>query len=82
MALEISRVCEDLIAIKDQFDDNGDLIDAILEDDKAEELLIALGMAIAYQVGAITLNKTGEKHLKLSLQELDHIMECIGEEES
>jgi hypothetical protein len=79
MELQIPRVCADLIAISDQFDINGDLTDSILENDKAEDLLVALGMAIAYNQGVITLNKTGEKNLRFALQELNQIIECVGE---
>ena len=79
MELQIPRVCADLIAISDQFDTNGDLTDSILENDKAEDLLVALGMAIAYNEGVITLNKTGEKNLRFALQELNQIIECVGE---
>ena len=75
MSQSISKVCEQLIEIKDQFEENEDLVEAIFGKDNAEDLLIAIGMAIAYTEGAITLNNIGENHLKTSLEELNQIAE-------
>ena len=79
MSQSISRVCEQLIEIKDQFEENEDLVEAIFGSDIAEDLLIAIGMAVAYTEGAITLNNTGESHLKTSLKELNQIAEEFAE---
>jgi len=43
--------------MKDQFEENEELLEAITGSDNAEDLLVAIGMAIAYTEGAITLNK-------------------------
>lgn len=75
MSSTISKVCEQLVAIKEQFEENEELVEAITGSDNAEDLLIAIGMAIAYTEGAITLNKTGESHLKTSLEEINQIAE-------
>ena len=69
MSSSIAKVCEQLIEIKDQFEENEELVEAITGSDNAEDLLIAIGMAIAYSEGAITLNKEGESHLQTSLGE-------------
>lgn len=75
MSSTISKVCDQLIEIKDQFEENGELVEAILENENSEDLLIALGMALAFNEGAITLNRSGEKHLKAALTELNEICE-------
>lgn len=75
MGSSISKVCDQLIEIKDQFEENEELLEAITGSDNAEDLLVAIGMAIAYTEGAITLNKIGESHLKTSLQEINQIVE-------
>jgi hypothetical protein len=75
MSAAISKVCEELIEIKDQFEENDELVEAITGSDNAEDLLVAIGMAIAYTEGAITLNKKGESHLKASLEEINQIAE-------
>lgn len=79
MSSSISKVCDQLIEIKDQFEENEELLEAITGSDNAEDLLIAIGMAIAYTEGAITLNKTGESHLKTSLEEINQIAEELGD---
>lgn len=79
MSESLLDVCERLIEIKDQFEDNEELVEAIVASDNAEDLLIAIGMAIAYTEGAITLNKTGESHLKTSLEEINQIAEEFGD---
>ncbi len=73
MNAALSNACEILIEIKDQFDENQELVDAILASDNAEDLLIAIGMAIAYTEDAITLNKLGESHIKTAARELKEI---------
>ncbi len=75
MSAAISKVCEELIEIKDQFEENDELVEAITGSDNAEDLLVAIGMAIAYTEGAITLNKKGENHLRASLEEISQIAE-------
>jgi hypothetical protein len=75
MGSSISKVCDQLVEIKDQFEENEELVEAITGSDNAEDLLIAIGMAIAYTEGAITLNKKGESHLKASLEEINQITE-------
>jgi hypothetical protein len=75
MGSTISKVCDQLVEIKDQFEENEELLEAITGSDNAEDLLIAIGMAIAYTEGAITLNKKGEIHLKASLEEINQITE-------
>ena len=79
MSSSISDVCEQLIEIKDQFEDNEELVEAITASKNAEDLLIAIGMAIAHTEGAITLNKKGEDHLKASLAEIKQIAEEFGD---
>ncbi len=79
MSLSISMVCDQLIEIKDQFEENEELVEAITGSDNAEDLIVAIGMAIAYTEGAITLNKTGESHLKTSLKEINQIAEEFGD---
>ena len=75
MSASLSDVCERLIEIKDQFEENEELVEAIVASDNAEDLLVAIGMAIAYSENAITLNKTGEAHLKSALKALNVIAE-------
>ncbi len=75
MSAALSKACETLIEIKDQFEENQELVDAILASDHAEDLLIAIGMAIAYTEEAITLNETGERHIKAAAKELIEIAE-------
>lgn len=79
MSQSITKVCEQLIEIKDQFEENEDLVEAVFGNDNAEDLLIAIGMAVAYTEGAITLNDTGESNLKTALEELNQIAEEIAE---
>ena len=73
MSALVSKSCERLIEIYDQFDENIELVEAILASDNAEDLLIAIGMALAYSEGAITINKIGENHLKAAAIELTDI---------
>lgn len=75
MSASVSKACETLMEIKDQFEENEELVEAILARDNAEDLLIAVGMAIAYSEAAITLKKTGESHLKTMAKELTEIAE-------
>ena len=79
MSSTVSKICEQLIEIKDQFEENEDLVEVIFAKDNAEDLLIAIGMALAYTEGAITLNNIGESHLKTSLEELNQIAEEFGD---
>ena len=79
MSSSISNVCEQLIEIKDQFEENEELLEAIVASDNAEDLLIAIGMALAFSEGAITLNKIGESHLESSLKALKEISEEFGD---
>lgn len=74
MSSSIEDVVETLIGIKDQFLENDEILQAVLEHDDSEELLIALGMADALSAGVITLNKTGEKRLKSTLKELEQLL--------
>jgi len=78
MSAALSKVCERLIEIKDQFEET-EIVETISASDNAEDLFIAIGMAIAYSEGAITLNKTGENHLKISCKELDQLVEEFEE---
>lgn len=79
MNSSISNVCQQLIEIKDQFEENEELLEAIVASDNAEDLLIAIGMALAFSEGAITLNKVGETHLESSLEALKEISEEFGD---
>lgn len=79
MNSSISNVCQQLIEIKDQFEENEELLEAIVASDNAEDLLIAIGMALAFSEGAITLNKVGETHLESSLEALKEIFEEFGD---
>lgn len=83
MSASLSNVCERLIEIKDQFEENEELVEAILGSENSEDLLIAIGMALAYSESAITLNDIGESHLKSALKALNVIAEEFrgGEEE-
>lgn len=74
MSSSISKVCDSLIEIYDQFEENEEIVDGISASDNSEDLFIAIGMAIAYVEGAISLNKKGETHLKKSLQEISQIV--------
>lgn len=74
MSSSIEDVVETLIGFKDQFLENDEILQAVLEHDDSEELLIALGMADALSAGVITLNKTGEKRLKSTLKELEQLL--------
>ena len=75
MSSSIEDVMESLIGIKDQIPENEEILQAVLEHDDSEELLIALGMADALSAGVINLNKTGEKRLKSALRELEKLLE-------
>lgn len=79
MISSISNVCQQLIEIKDQFEENEELLEAVVASDNAEDLLIAIGMALAFSEGAITLNKVGETHLESSLEALKEISEEFGD---
>ena len=79
MSQSISRVCEQLVEISEQFEENEELVEAIVGNDNAEDLLVAIGMAIAFTEGAITLNKIGENHLKVSLDQISQIAEEFAE---
>lgn len=79
MSSSISKVCDQLVEIKGQFEENEELVEAITGSDNAEDLFVAIGMAIAYTEGAITLNKTGESHLRNSLKEINQIAEEFGD---
>ena len=81
MSSAVSKVCEQLIEIKDQFEENEELLDAIVASDNAEDLLIAIGMALAFSEGAITLNKIGESHLESSLEALKKISNEFEDDE-
>ena len=81
MSSSISNVCEQLIEIKDQFEENEELFEAIVASDNAEDLLIAIGMALAFSEGAITLNKVGESHLESSLEVLKKISNEFEDDE-
>jgi len=70
-----ANTCKQLIEIRNQFVENADLVEAIFSREDVEDLLVALGMAVAYSEGAITLNTTGEKHLMSSLEKLNEITE-------
>lgn len=73
MTSSIEEICEQLIQIQEQFEDNVELVEAITESEHAEDLLIAVGMAIAFKQGAITIDTKGEKHLQNSLEEISQI---------
>jgi hypothetical protein len=79
MSSSISKVCDQLVEIKDQFEENEELVEAITGSDNAEDLLVAIGMAVAFTEGAITLNEIGENHLKVSLEEIIQIAEEFGD---
>ena len=81
MSSSLEKVSERLLEIRDQFEENEELVDAIVASDNAEDLFIAIGMAIAYSEDAITLDKKGEAHLKTSLEELDKIIQELEEGE-
>ena len=81
MSSTVSKVCEQWIEIKDQFEENEELLDAIVASDSAEDLLIAIGMALAFSEGAITLNKIGESHLESSLEALKKISNEFEDDE-
>ena len=72
---------EKLIEIGNQFEENSDFLDAVIEHDDGEDLLVAIGMAQAFSNKAITLKDHGEKHLKKSLETLEEIMQDYEDEE-
>lgn len=74
-------VVERLIEISNKFEDNSDLLDAVIEHDDGEDLLVAIGMAQAYSNEVITLNDKGKKHLKKSLEVLEEIMQDFEDED-
>jgi hypothetical protein len=82
LSTSTSSVCEQLIEIKDQFEENEELFEAIVASDNAEDLLIAIGMALAFSEGAITLNKVGESHLQSSLEALKKILNDFEDEDN
>ena len=82
MSTSTSSVCEQLIEIKDQFEENEELFEAIVASDNAEDLLIAIGMALAFSEGAITLNKVGESHLQSSLEALKKILNDFEDDDN
>jgi pyruvate/2-oxoacid:ferredoxin oxidoreductase alpha subunit len=81
LSSSIPEICDQLIEIKDQLEDSEELVEAILGNDNAEDLLVALGMAAAFTEDAITLNKKGEAHLKASLKELKALSENLDEDD-
>lgn len=81
MSAALSQACDALIETKNQFEENQELVDAILAGDNAEDLLIAIGMAIAYTEGAITLNQIGERHITSAAAELIEIAQEYGVDE-
>jgi len=82
LSTSTSSVCEQLIEIKDQFEENEELFEAIVASDNAEDLLIAIGMALAFSEGAITLNKVGESHLQSSLEALKKILNDFEDDDN
>jgi hypothetical protein len=79
MGISISEVVEELNILNQEFADNIQLTDAILEHEDAESLLIAVGMAVAHKEGAITMDKKGEKHLRTALATLSQIFDSLEE---
>jgi hypothetical protein len=75
MGSSISKVCDQLVEISEQFEENEELVEAIVGNDNAEDLLVAIG----FTEGAITLNKIGENHLKTSLDQISQIAEEFAE---
>ena len=73
MSQSISKVCDQLVDFSDQFGDTEGFVEAIVGSENAEDLVIAIGMAIAFSEGAITLNKVENLHLRSSLKELTEI---------
>ena len=81
MSSSISEICDQLVEIKDQLEDSEELVEAILDSENAEDLLVALAMAAAFAEDAVTLNKKGEAHLKTSLKELEELSQNIDEDD-
>ena len=59
MSQSISRVCEQLVEISEQFEENEELVEAIVGNDNAEDLLVAIGMAIAFTENVLTVSGNG-----------------------
>jgi hypothetical protein len=79
VGISISEVVEELIILNQEFADNTQLTDAILEHKEAESFLIAVGMAVAHKEGAITMDTKGERHLRTALAALRQIFDSIEE---
>ena len=79
MSSSILEICERLIEIRNQFEENEEIVEAMSARENAESLFIAISMAIAYIEGAISLNNTGENHLRTSIQEIEQILKEIEE---
>jgi molybdopterin-guanine dinucleotide biosynthesis protein A len=79
--LNTTEVVERLIEVSIHMDVNSDFLDAVIEHDDGEDLLVAIGMAQAFSDEVITLNGKGEKHLKNSLETLEEIMQDFEDED-
>jgi hypothetical protein len=77
MSSSILEICERLSEIKDQFEETEEIVEAISARENAEDLFVAISMAIAYLEGAITLDETGESYLQTSIREIERILEKI-----
>jgi hypothetical protein len=67
MSAPISKVCDELIEIRDQFEDNEELFEAITSSDNAEDLLVAIGMAVAYAyMNFVMFSETKEDEVALA----------------
>ena len=82
MELSIAEVVHELNILNREFADNTQLTDAILEHEDAESMLIAVGMAVAHNEGAITVNTHGERHLRSALTALSQILNSIEEHDA
>ena len=82
MEISIAEVVHELNILNQEFADNTQLTDAILEHKDAESILIAVGMAVAHKEGAITIDTQGESHLRTALAALSQIVNSIEERDA
>ena len=78
MSEEIMVVCKRIRESIDSFIEDPELIE---DHDDAEDLLVVLGMADAYVLGAISLTKKAEAHIRSSEKVLTDLLDDSDEEE-
>ena len=82
MTETIEIAAQQLLELSGQLSENDSAVEALTEREDAEELLIGMGMADAYLQGAITINPTGEKHIRTTLVEVQALFEGLDDDEA